>query len=713
MSDGGESLRVVELCDGIAGPLCGRHLVLLGAHVERVESPGGDPARSWGLRAPGALHALLADGKAPRGPSSLSRADIVLADTGRVNPAALPEASAPRLLVLFEREALMDGSLAGGDTVVQALLGLTDYVGDGSSAPARTGADIAAVNAGIAGAQAVLAWLLASKQPGWSVARVSALRALAALKTVIWAARTAPDAWDGSHVVARDRRADRGYRVRDGWITLDFPYDSVDAWRSFCERIGVDERVRDAGDRWWETVGWGDDVDAARPFYEAALAGLGRDEACELVRRHGGSSVPFNTPAEVLRHAQTEVLDANPGRLPWRVLSGPDDACLLQPEATDTHSAHPPLRGLNVLDFGIGGVAPFAGSLLAQLGACVIKVEAPNDFIHAVRPASQSLSTTYSALNVGKRSTDLNLKDPGDLARARALLVDADVVLQNFRPGVMERLGLGYADAAALNSRIVYIAASGFGSIGPLSTLPCTDPHIQAFGGWALANAPPGGPPRRTRYYALLDLATSMVIVEAAMAGLYRRTRDGRSSHIEVAMLEAVVHLHISRWTGAGVTDDGAGGERLFAPDGIFATTDGYVALSVEDDAAWRRLLVALGRPATLRRPEWQTNRGRLQNEADLNAELGALLAGRSSQAWTQTLARERVPAGRLMRDDDTVLRKDLWDDGYLTLLRRHRRPALHGGGPPWRFELPLPALVAPSPGGDILSWRDARCASE
>lgn len=702
MSRADAPLRVLELCHGLAGPLCGRHLALLGADVRRAEGTMADPARDWGRRAPGALFALLAEGKTTETTAAPEGADVVLADEGRLDPATLPDPGAPRLVVLFERETLADGAYAGAETVVQAALGLTDYVSDRWTAPARTGADIASVTAGVAAVQAVLAWHLGSPPPGWSVVRVSALRALAALKTVIWAARSAPDAWSGSHVVARDRRADCGYRVDDGWITIDFPHDAAEAWRGFCAALGVGGRVPEAGERWWETVGWGDDVDEARPLYEAALAGLSRDEACEAVRRHGGSSVPFNAPAEVLAHPQTAALKARPDRLPWRVLQGATEPALVRPRTNGARGGGPPLEGLRILDFGIGGVGPFAAALLAQLGAQVIKIEAPNEFIHAVRPTADGLATTYSALNVGKRSADLNLKRPEDLARARALVGDADVVMENFRPGAMERLGLGYADVARLNPAAVYVSASGFGSVGPMSRLPCTDPHIQAFGGWALSNADASGTPRRTRYYAMLDLVTSMAIVEATLAALHRRAAGGAGGHVEIAMLEAIVHLHVSRWLGVG---DGDGPEMLYAPDGIFATTDGHVALAVESDAQWEGLLRALGRPAALDRPAWATNAGRLAAQRELEAALAPVLAGRSSRACAQLLAREGVPAARLQQDDDAVLRRDLWEGDVLRPLIRRDRPPLAGGGPPWGFEPPLEILEAPTPGDDPPAW--------
>ncbi len=698
MSRGVSRLRVLELCEGIAGPLCGRHLALLGADVERVEPAGGDRARAWGRHAPGALYRLLAGGKRVLAGDLPVGADVVLADEGRIDPGELVAGGRARLVVLFERERLEDGALVGSDSAVQGLLGMMDYVGDRWEGPARTGADFASVCAGLCGAHAVLAWLLGPRPAGVEVVRVSALRALAALKSVIWAARTAPDEWSGSHVVARDRRVDGGYRVEDGWVTIDFPHDARGEWSRFCVELGLEGLVERAGDRWWETVGWGDDVDDARGLFEAALRGLTREQASDLVRRFGGSSVAFNAPCEALGHDQARSLGVRVGGLGWRVLAGGGESVLGAPEPGAAPAL--PLGGVNVVDFGVGGVGPFAGSLLASLGAQVIKIEAPNEFIHAVRPLSGGLASTYSALNVGKRSIELNLKDPADGATARALVGEAHVVLENFRAGAMDRLGFGYAQLSELNPGLVYVSASGFGSVGAMAGLQCTDPHIQAFAGWAAANAGPQGAPRRTRYYALLDLVSSLVIVEGVLAALAGRCGVDRGSHVEVSMLEAVVGAHVSRWAGL---ERGAqwSCERLYAPDGIFATADGAIALSVEDDEQWAALLRALGEPRELLAARWQANAGRLAHEPALDAALGAILARRSSQGWLATLSATDVSVARVTGDDDAVLRRDLWQRDYLRPLLRHGRAPLRGGGPPWAYEPPLPTLTSPQPGGD------------
>src|SRR5216683_1380215 len=174
-----------------------------------------------------------------------------------------------------------------------------------------------------------------------------------------------------------------------------------------------------------------------------------------------------------------------------------------------------PLEGIRVVDFGVGGVGPWAGSQLAQLGATVIRIEAPVDFVLSVQPPWRDLTTTFVSLNVGKRSARLNLKDDRARACAWNLVEAADVLIENFRSGVLDRLGLGFEAVAARNPRIVYCCSSGFGREGDRAGLPCTDPHIQAFSGLSAHNGHGAG--ERMRYYAGVDLYCSSVIVEAVL----------------------------------------------------------------------------------------------------------------------------------------------------------------------------------------------------
>lgn len=585
------------------------------------------------------------------------------------------------VLLEAEEHTLLGGGLVGSETTAQASLGLTDYIGPFGEEPARTGCDLASAAAGFCGALASLAALRGTERP--VRVAVSPMRALAALKTIIWAARTRPDAWTGTHVRSRERLVDSGYETRDGRVTLDFPFTGHDRWRAFVETLELPPAIVESYEpRWYETVGWGDDVDEARPVYESHLRERSTDEAVALIRAHGGSSVPFQTVEQCLSHPQSEALglrDAVARGLPWSTVGG-------KARSGPTRVIDParPLAGLRVVDFGVGGVGPFSATLLAWLGADVIKVEAPNEFILAVRPLVDGVGTTYLAINQGKRSVRLDLKNEEDHAVARSLVATADVVMENFRPGALERVGLGYHDVRALNASVVYCSVTGFGSKGPLAGEPCTDPHMQAFSGFAATNADRDGVPRRVRYYAIVDLVTSCVVAEAACAGLILRDAGGESVHVETSMLQAISDVL------------GAPGERC-VPDAIFRTADGHIALTCTGDAAWRQLVDVLGSRG-LQQASFARQDGRAAHREQVEREVGEALRRLPSAAWAHSLGRAGIACARVARDEEVIARKDLWDDGILRTLPTPTG-SLVAGGPPWRLEPEVTAPGAPHPG--------------
>jgi crotonobetainyl-CoA:carnitine CoA-transferase CaiB-like acyl-CoA transferase len=631
-----------------------------------------------------------------RGLSVLARGDDPAVATcvrhlERLGATPVSEGGADIVLVA-ESHQLLGGGLVASETTAQAALGLTDYVGAHDGEPTRTGMDVASCVAGFCGALRVLAAVHGGVERPIEIG-VSALRALSTLKTILWAARSRPDAWTGTHVRSRERQVDSGYATRDRPITLDFALYAEAGWRSFMDELGVEAAtVERLAPRWSETFGWGDDVDDARPIYEAALRTRDSDEAMALIRRHGGSSVPFLELGECLAHPQSRALQLERSLadgLPWRLRGADGPPAPLGGAAP----AAQPLRGVRVVDFGVGGVGPFAAALLAGLGADVVKVEAPNEFILSVRPSVGGLSTTYLALNQGKRSVSLDLKDPEDHRLARGLVADADVVLENFRPGVLERLGFGYDALRALNPGVVFCSATGYGWAGPLVAEPCTDPHMQAFGGFAAGNADPvSGRPRRVRYYGFVDLVTSSVIAEAIAAALVVRDREGGSVRVETSMLHAVVEAQRP-------------GPRA-CPDGLFATADGHVALTCRDDEDWQRLLSVLERPASLCDPALAAGEGRRTHRARIDAALAPVLATLPAAAWAHALGRAGVPCVRAAGDEEAMARRDLWDWGVLRELPLAHADSLIVAGPPWPPDGGPPAS-APLPGADTPRLRD------
>ena len=636
-----DGVVVCGLTDDPAAAIAARHLEQLGATVFGIERPD---------------------------------ADVVLVDAGS-DP--LADCTATALVCTFESQRV-DGGLVASETTAQAAIGFTGYVGPADGPPARIGCDVGTVVAGISAVQGTLAWLHGGRVAGarHDIA-VSPLRALSTLKTIIWAARTRPDEWVGTHVRSRDRLVDSGYLTRDGRITLDFPVGAEDRWGRLADELGLDaSAIERLQPRWHETVGWGDDVDDARPVYEERLSSLSTDDAVALIRRNGGSSVPFQTLEECLDHPQSRALglrERGAYGLPFRL----DPAGRLRVAASSSRDPARPLADVRVVDFGVGGVGPFAATLLAWLGADVVKVEAPNEFILSVRPTVAGLSTTYLALNQGKRSVRLDLKDAADRELARELVSGTDVVLENFRPGALDRIGFGFEELSTLNPRLVYCSVTGFGSVGPLASEPCTDPHMQAFSGFASENADKLGLPRRLRYYGFVDLATSTVAAEAVCAALLARATVGGPVRVETSMLEAVTHvLQASR--------DSTAHEH----DGLYGTRDGNLAVtcrSVEEVAALADVL-------------------RVSSLTD--AGLEEIFGTRSAAEWAQLLGERGVPSAQALRDEDVLRRRDFREAGLLRDLPLPDAEPLIAGGPPWSLGDQGQSPAAPAPGQDTERFR-------
>ena len=647
-----DGIVVCALAGDPAAVVCARHLEALGATILTEETPV---------------------------------ADVVLADTDRALSAVCGDGA---LVCSFETFRAR-GGLVASETTAQAAIGLTDYVGPAEGPPARMGCDVGTVVAGYCAVQAILAWLHGGRVVGQRHdMTVSPLRALSALKTILWAARTRPDEWVGTHVRSRDRLVDAGYRTRDGRITLDFPLGARPSWHEFVKELGLDAAtIAQLDERWHETVGWGDDVDLARPSYEARLGARTTSDAVGLIRQNGGSSVPFQSLDECLAHPQSQALGlggAGAPPLPWQLRAL---GRLRVPGAGGDPER--PLAGVRVVDLGVGGVGPFTATLLAWLGADVVKVEAPNEFILDVRPTVEGLSTTYVALNQGKRSVRLDLKDESERKLALQLVSGADIVIENFRPGALSRVGFGFEELSELNPRVVYCSITGFGPIGPLAGEPCTDPHMQAFSGFAMANADENGLPRRLRYYGFVDLVTSTVAAEAVCAALLARASVGGPVRVETSMLEAVTS--VLRTVPATPRE----------PDGLFRTRDGHLALTCRSDGEWTALVDVLGLDSLGLDETLAAATGRERDRARIREALEHALGTRSAAEWAALLGERGVPAIVPCSDEDVLADAEYRDAGLLRELPLPHAEPLVAAGPPWRMGDTRRAPAAPAPGAD------------
>jgi crotonobetainyl-CoA:carnitine CoA-transferase CaiB-like acyl-CoA transferase len=319
-----------------------------------------------------------------------------------------------------------------------------------------------------------------------------------------------------------------------------------------------------------------------------------------------------------------------------------------------------PLSGLLVADFSRVLAGPYATMLLADLGADVIKVESPagDDTRHWVPPvAGDGTSTYFMAINRNKRSIALDLKSAAGRRALLRLCERADVFVQNFRPGVAERLGVGEEAVRAVSPKIVYVSISGFGEKGPYAEKPAYDPVIQGFSG--LASVQAGSDEARPRLLRTIlpDKLTAITASQAITAALLARERTGEGQHVRLSMLEAVLAFlwasDMSNQTFVG--DEPAREEPAPAFDLIYETGDGYMTVAALTDRQWAGLARVVGRPEWLEDERFKTPALRQKNiDARLQLTQEALMA-RPATDWLDSLTAAGVPCGPVLTRNQVI----------------------------------------------------------
>jgi crotonobetainyl-CoA:carnitine CoA-transferase CaiB-like acyl-CoA transferase len=290
--------------------------------------------------------------------------------------------------------------------------------------------------------------------------------------------------------------------------------------------------------------------------------------------------------------------------------------------------------------------------MLGALGADVIKVERPDggDDTRAWGPPFVAEGATYYlGLNRNKRSVTLDLKDAGDLALAHELCARADVVVESFRPGTSDRLGLGYDDVASSNPAVVYCSISAFGSGEQAATLPGYDLLLQAMSGLMSVTGEPDGRPLKVGA-ALIDMICGLYATTGVLAALHARERDGHGQHVEVSLMDSALAALLNQASAhlnAGTVPGRMGNRHpSIAPYETFAAADGAFAVAVGNDAIFGRLCEVVGRAELANDERFATNAARLAHRDELAAELEAAFAGAPAADWVVALAGAGVPAG-------------------------------------------------------------------
>ena len=319
-----------------------------------------------------------------------------------------------------------------------------------------------------------------------------------------------------------------------------------------------------------------------------------------------------------------------------------------------------PFSGLLVIDLTHVLNGPFGTTMLSDLGARVVKIEPPGggDDTRAYGPFAEGRSLYFDCVNRGKESIVLDLKAHADRQIFLSMVRQADVLAENYRPGVMARLGFAYDDLRKINPRLVYASSSGFGQTGPLATFPAYDTIIQAMSGIMSTTGMPDGPPTRVGT-SLSDLLGGLYMFSGVASALYAREKLGHGAHVDIAMFDATLAFlehGVMEYSATGHSLGRIGNRHPFmAPFDVFECADGHVAICCGNDRLFGQLCGALGRPDLAADPRYLDNQDRLSNGAALKRSLEDVLRTRCASHWLGALQAAGVPAGPLQSVSEAI----------------------------------------------------------
>ena len=311
---------------------------------------------------------------------------------------------------------------------------------------------------------------------------------------------------------------------------------------------------------------------------------------------------------------------------------------------------HGALAGLRVLDVTQVMAGPFCTMLLADFGADVVKIEPPaGDSTRFMPGASGTDSPSFNAVNRGKRSVILNLKTAGGRDALKRLARSADILVENYRPGVLAALGLDFASLQLLNSRLIYASISGYGQTGPDAHKGGFDLVAQGVSGIMSITGEPGGRPVKAGI-PLTDLGAGLFAVAGILAALQHRHRTGAGQHVDTSLVEAGVALSVWEATeffaGLGVPEAKGSAHRMFAPYQAIRCADGYITLGTANDRLFRRLCDLLDHPEWVTDAQFADNTTRVRNHAALAARIEAITSRQPRRHWLELFDANNIPCG-------------------------------------------------------------------
>lgn len=319
-----------------------------------------------------------------------------------------------------------------------------------------------------------------------------------------------------------------------------------------------------------------------------------------------------------------------------------------------------PLDKIVVLDLTRVLAGPYVSMMLADFGADVIKIEPPEvgDDSRAFGPFIGQESAYFMSLNRGKRSMTLNLKEPAAVEIVRKLVAKADVVLENYRPGTMEKFGIGYEALRQINPGIIYAACSGFGHTGPYSDRPAYDVIVQGMGGIMSITGQENGEPTRVGA-SIGDITAGLFTAIGVLMALYHRSVTGQGQKVDVAMLDsqiAILENAVARYLVSGVIPTPIGNRHpSITPFEAFKARDGYVIIAVGNDRLWDKFCHLIERPELVQDPRFLSNADRTNHQKELKELLDQVFPQKTTGEWLELLDNAGIPSGPINTVDQVI----------------------------------------------------------
>ncbi|WP_454689001.1 CaiB/BaiF CoA transferase family protein [Achromobacter aloeverae] len=360
------------------------------------------------------------------------------------------------------------------------------------------------------------------------------------------------------------------------------------------------------------------------------------------------------------------------------------------------------LSGVKVVEICNVAAGPFCGMLLADMGADLIKIEHPEggDTLRAWPPLSEGYSENFASLNRNKRSVTLDLKNQADVARARTLIADADVLLENNRPGVMKRLGLGYDDLASLNPRLVYCSISAYGQTGPRAQEGGFDLTIQAMSGIMSVTGEAGGAPVKCGV-PLADFTAGLYAAFSITSALRIAEATGCGTHLDVSMLGVtlgIAALQTSEYFGSGKDPQKLGSAHpRNAPYQAFRCRDGYFGMAAGNNALWKNVCKVVGREELVHDERFKDTGRRARNQVELRELLETIFVQEDGATWLSRFREIGVPCAPINTYSEVLADPQVEHMGWVQALQLPNGVNTRTFGPPVRIDgQTLPIRSAP-----------------